>query len=406
MSVHPTYFDDNGRAARLKPIYLPEFSIPVAFQTVWGQGIIAKWYFDALKDTARHDREYPIMVELYWQEQVRHGEFSGPDEALVLPVPGYVLYSFNEKAPEMVEPDGVWSLTTQGPVSDTRETKLQHRRLAPGEVRMLSELNFPIKAGQQGLDIHPIASWAPPISVDIRLLGSCPVTGIEMFTFFPYHAKWDGYSRRFYKRSGGWSIEHMGLAMLRERTVTDPKVFENHKSYVAKAVRDQKTKDDMFANRPEAIDVIRATWAPPTVAQESVVPIDYYLADLSTGIHRSDFPHGDDKGPPTCAIEYALDRPQAPIKLSDFEYLVWAENLYAEAPIPFWTGATNNELDSQALLRHAQDLATYRTTHRMSRAREGTAQTTDGTTKSGSRAKSTKTKSKTASGSIKRTAKR
>ncbi|KAJ4353599.1 uncharacterized protein N0V89_005329 [Didymosphaeria variabile] len=398
MSVHPTYFDDNGRAARLRPIYAPDFSLPVAFQTVWGQGIIAKWYYEALQDTARPDREHPIMLELYWQEKVRRGEFPGPDDVsplgFVFPAPAYVLHSFNEEATEMVEPHGVWSVTMEGSIPHTPETARSHRRLPPGEVRMLEELNVPIGPKQQELAIHPIASWAPPDSVDLRLLGSCPVTAIEMFTFFPYHVNWDGFSRRFYERPGGWSIGHMGLAMLRARTVTAPNILENHTSFIGKKIRGQKAKENMFDNRPEAIDVTCATWAPPTVAQKSVVPIDYYLADLATGIHRSDFPVGDDKGPLTFAIEYALDRPRAPIKLSDFEYLVWAENLNVEAPISLWTDAINNEMDSKAVLRHAGNLAGYRAAHHMSRVRGGTTQTADSTEKSGSGAKSTKSKSK------------
>lgn len=82
-------------------------------------------------------------------------------------------------------------------------------------------------------------------------------------------------------------------------------------------------------------------------------PIDYSLRNLATGIDRSRFPDGHDRGPLTACIELALDHAEGGrLRLSHVKRLVSGLNLGTTVPFQaVLNGSTSLNADEAAISR-------------------------------------------------------
>jgi hypothetical protein len=119
--------------------------------------------------------------------------------------------------------------------------------------------------------------------------------------------------------------------------------------------------ENQFANRAPVGDRPKVTvftlngWKDPI----NLDLTDYCLKYLATGVARSEFPTGLDRGPLTETIEYALDHQEyESLKLSDVEQFVAVKGLDTTSAFM----ATSLELnpDEQAIRRLKPDLERYR----------------------------------------------
>ncbi|KAH3905970.1 hypothetical protein HBI56_161230 [Parastagonospora nodorum] len=158
----------------------------------------------------------------------------------------------------------------------------------------------------------PIYSQAAPGQVDIRLLGALNLTAYELVIWFPTHGRdWVDWSKRL--AGNGWSPTHVA------RLANKARDTDETEGILKSTIENQFSKHAPLATRTETEVFSCDSWTPPSVPRL----IDYHVRHLVTGVSRTEFPSGADRGPVTAAIEYFLDHPEhLMLKLGEMESFV------------------------------------------------------------------------------------
>lgn len=257
----------------------------------------------------------------------------------------------------------------------------------PGMIWIYKETSVDISLDLLAKDEHELASWATPVSVDIRLLrsaleGDVQVTAMELLTVESTHYQWvrrsrvDGETVLSLSSSlervrnafpGRWVVSlrhesHNGKLRLirRNMELTSVKLQLrdiDNTDLRYKFQRSIKESFEMVRNEKwmAAPDYTCEEWTPPwtKIWGQNKHLIDYYVKDLAAGVPRAHFPKGDDKGALTWAVEYVLDHPEhwGPVKLSQVLDLIHVKWFMLRQP---FTGTPGAGWDVAAQQQHRE----------------------------------------------------
>lgn len=186
----------------------------------WGQKLLTPGWF-VFYDINTSDPSFPDLetARLFFQEKERFGEGLTEEECRAVHETREEwlqwLFEDNSSARRR-ESDGLWNVP--GPFTHVGNIRARDLRPPPGELRARGIWRpWALKEGKPFV-LHELASWATPEYVDIRLLGTVPISAVEIWTvstvhpydqafvsltvyqFFPYHLRWTGFTERFANR--------------------------------------------------------------------------------------------------------------------------------------------------------------------------------------------------------------
>ena len=195
------------------------------------------------------------------------------------------------------------------------------RRQPLGALRVWQNMGLrirPVMASQEKPE-HPVYSHAPPVSVDIRLLGDIYITTHELLTFFPGHiAYWRDYVYRL--GAANWSNAEtvVFIYMVRgQLAYTNQVAGMVHRDQS----RFQKFRVSVGLNHGDEVpffnDLTCTQWVDPRPDNTlgsilSTQLIDYYVSALAEGVPPENFPTGDNAGPLTDLIRHLQANPDLP----------------------------------------------------------------------------------------------
>ncbi|KAI4630886.1 hypothetical protein J4E83_002410 [Alternaria metachromatica] len=172
-----------------------------------------------------------------------------------------------------------------------------------GLVRIATEMNIDMKDYRVDGKPHPVYSMGAPKQVDIRLLGSIPVTIVEMAIWFPAHGSlWPDWTQRFAR--SGWTqnniadlinrayntdaVEGVGPSTISQQTNKHGREIQE-----LSGSRGQKQQHlPVIATSPDT-SFSCESWTPP---DDEYRLVDYYVRDLANGVDRENYPSGSDRG--------------------------------------------------------------------------------------------------------------
>ncbi|KAI4927210.1 uncharacterized protein J4E92_006377 [Alternaria infectoria] len=256
-----------------------------------------------------------------------------------------------------------------------------------GLVRIATEMNIDMKDYRVDGKPHPVYSMGAPKQVDIRYLGSTPITIVEMAIWFPAHGSlWPDWTQRFAR--SGWTQNNIADLIVSSFFLAEPYLswanLTKNRAYNTDAVEgigpstiSQQTNkhgreiQELSGSRGQEQQHLPAIAAPPVTSFscENWTPpgneyrlVDYYVRDLANGVDRDDFPSGSDRGFLTQLIEYVVDNPEewGDLLLSDVQFIEDSEGYFQTTNPSFGPGMENP--DKEAFRRHNPVLKRYRKT--------------------------------------------
>ncbi|KAI4654900.1 uncharacterized protein J4E78_007079 [Alternaria triticimaculans] len=238
-----------------------------------------------------------------------------------------------------------------------------------GLVRIATEMNVDMKDYRVDGKPHPVYSMGAPKQVDIRLLGSIPVTIVEMAIWFPAHGSlWPDWTQRFAR--SGWTqnniadlinrayntdaVEGVGPSTISQQT---NKHGREARELLESSGQGQQQITESAAHPVTSFSC--ESWTPPGDEYQLV---DYYVRDLANGVDRDDFPSGSDRGLLTQLIEFVDDNLDewADLLLSDVQFIEDSGGYFQTTNPAFGPGMENP--DEEAFRRHRLQLKQYRKT--------------------------------------------
>ncbi|KAI4649378.1 hypothetical protein J4E93_003696 [Alternaria ventricosa] len=208
-----------------------------------------------------------------------------------------------------------------------------------GLVRIATEMNIDMKDYRVDGKPHPVYSMGAPKQVDIRYMGSIPITIVEMAINRAYNTD---------------AVEGIGPSTISQQT--------NKHGREIRELLESSGQEQQQVTESAVLPVTSfscESWTPPGNEYRLV---DYYVRDLANGVDRENFPSGSDRGFLTQLIEYVLDNLDewADLKLSDVQFIEDSGGFFQTTNPAFGPGMENP--DEEAFHRHKLHLKRYRKT--------------------------------------------
>ncbi|KAI4910334.1 hypothetical protein J4E90_007769 [Alternaria incomplexa] len=208
-----------------------------------------------------------------------------------------------------------------------------------GLVRIATEMTIDMKDYRVDGKPHPVYSMGAPKQVDIRYLGSTPITIVEMAINRAYNTD---------------AVEGVGPSTISQQTNKHGREIQE-----LSGSRGQEQQHLPAIAASPVTSFSCENWTPPGKEYRLV---DYYVRDLANGVDRDDFPSGSDRGLLTQLIEYVVDNiaEWGDLLLSDVAFIEDSEGYFETTNPSFGPGMENP--DEEASRRHKSDLKRYRKT--------------------------------------------
>ncbi|KAF2108771.1 hypothetical protein BDV96DRAFT_670336 [Lophiotrema nucula] len=198
---------------------------------------------------------------------------------------------------------------------------------------------------------HMIKSTAPPIDVDIRLLGKVRITTAELLTFFPLHIKWYDYIYRFIQN--GWKVNDIA-GYINYARQTDKADAIRANSLIAY----QQDADEAIINNRKQGSKSRPLFKTTCFTTEKwMVPVDkkwntllrvcdYFLIDLADGVVN--YPQNEHARLLTKAVQHAFEHDHHDVKISGIGAYAQKHGLGEGLEPMAWRGLKDGEHPDKA----------------------------------------------------------